>query len=72
MKLAGLNGVKATPKGLRHGFAITCISEGIPLPTLQKWLGHARLETTAIYLDFVGEDERRLAEKIWSTNKKAL
>jgi len=66
MKLAGLDGIKATPKGLRHGFAITCMSEGVPLPTLQKWMGHARLETTAIYLDFVGDDERKLAGKIWA------
>ena len=66
MKLAGLDGKKATPKGLRHGFAIACISKAIPLPTLQKWMGHARLETTAIYLDFIGDDERKLAQRVWA------
>jgi len=42
-----------------------CPTLTIPLPTVQKWLGHARLDTTSIYLDFVGEDKRRLAEKVW-------
>jgi len=66
MAAAGLDGIKATPKGLRHGFAIVCVSQGVPLPTVQKWLGHARLETTSIYLDYVGDDERKLAERVWS------
>ena len=64
--VAGLDGVKATPKGLRHGFAIACVSQGVPLPTVQKWLGHARLETTSIHLNYVGEDERKLAQRVWS------
>lgn len=65
MKQAGLEGIKATPKGLRHGFAVACITAQIPMPTLQKWMGHARFETTTIYLDFVGRDERNLAERMW-------
>jgi integrase/recombinase XerD len=64
MAQAGLSGIKATPKGLRHAFAIAGVSAGIPLPTIQKWMGHARAETTAIYLDFVGEDERAWARRI--------
>lgn len=66
---AGLTGLKAAPKGLRHGFAIACISAGVPLPTVQRWLGHASLHTTSIYLDFVGDDERKLAEKVWKPLK---
>lgn len=67
MAVAGLSGIRATPKGLRHSFAITCIQNQVPLPTVQKWMGHARVETTAIYLDFVGEDERQWARRIWNT-----
>ena len=66
MKQSGLGGVKATPKGLRHGFAVACITAQIPMPTLQKWMGHSRFETTTIYLDFVGKDERDLAKKLWA------
>lgn len=37
----------------------------IPLTTLKKWLGHRRLETTAIYLDVGGDEERELAQRLW-------
>lgn len=62
---AKIAGVKASPKGLRHSFAIACLSRGIPLTTIKKWLGHARLETTAIYLDAGGDEERELAKRLW-------
>ena len=62
---AGISGNMASPKGLRHGFAIACIGQNIPLPTIQKWMGHARLETTAIYLGVTGEEERNLARRLW-------
>ncbi len=65
MALAGLDGIKACPKGLRHGFAVACVSHGVPITTLQRWMGHARLETTAIYLDMMGEEDRQQAAKIW-------
>ncbi|HEV2694747.1 MAG TPA: site-specific integrase [Verrucomicrobiae bacterium] len=65
MAKAGIQGVQATPKGLRHGFAVTCLAQKIPLPTLQKWLGHTRMETTAIYLEVSGDEERQLARLIW-------
>jgi site-specific recombinase XerD len=65
MAEAGITGSMASPKGLRHGFAVICISNQIPLTIVQKWMGHARLETTAIYLEVSGEEERRLAERIW-------
>ena len=65
MIYAGIAGAMASPKGLRHGFAIACIAKSIPLPTIQKWMGHARLETTAIYLAASGDEERNLARRIW-------
>lgn len=65
MAQVGIAGGMASPKGLRHGFAVACIGSSIPLPTLQKWLGHARLETTAIYLGVAGDEERNLARRLW-------
>ena len=67
MTQAAITGGMACPKGLRHGFAIACIEQKIPLTTLKKWLGHARLETTAIYLDVAGDEERKLAKRLWKT-----
>jgi integrase/recombinase XerD len=68
MAQAGIAGGMASPKGLRHGFAVACLAQKIPLPTLKKWLGHARLETTAIYLDVSGDEERELAKRLWSAD----
>lgn len=67
MARASVTGGGASPKGLRHGFAVACLAQKIPLPTVQKWLGHARMETTAIYLDVSGEEERKLAQRLWKT-----
>jgi len=66
MALAGLDGIKATPKGLRHGFAIASATVGISIPKIQKWLGHEKLETTSIYLDYIGDEDRRFAEMLWA------
>ncbi len=65
MQEAEIIGAMAMPKGLRHGFAVACIMKGIPLPTLQKWMGHASLETTAIYTQIIGAEERELATRLW-------
>ena len=70
MAQAGISGKMASPKGLRHAFGIACIERGIPLTTVKKWLGHARLETTAIYLDVMGGEERELAKRLWRAEEK--
>jgi integrase/recombinase XerD len=31
---------------------------------VQKWLGHARLATTAIYANAVGEEEQNIAARM--------
>ncbi|BCX48582.1 integrase [Haloferula helveola] len=65
MSAASIEGVKACPKGLRHGFAVACINAKVPVSTIKKWLGHTRLESTTVYLDLIGEDERDLARRLW-------
>ena len=62
---AGIKGGMACPKGLRHGFAVACVAKNVPLPTIKNWLGHARLETTAIYLGVSGKEERDFARRLW-------
>ena len=54
------------PKGLRHGYGIHAIGKGIPLNMLQKWMGHAQMETTSIYANAVGEEQSNIAAKMWS------
>jgi integrase len=59
-------GIHATPKGLRHGFGIHAIRSGVPVNLVQRWLGHARLETTMIYLQALGSEEREIARRMWT------
>lgn len=58
-------GPHCTPKGLRHAFGINAIQSGVPVNLVQRWLGHADLATTAIYLDATGSEERKIAERMW-------
>jgi integrase/recombinase XerD len=68
MEQAGIAGDMACPKGLRHGHGVACVSGKVPLTMIQKWLGHARLETTAIYLEVSGDEERELAKRLWAAD----
>ena len=65
MRQANIHGLQASPKGLRHSFGIHAVQSGVPLPLLQRWMGHASLKTTAIYLDVIGPEERGFAERMW-------
>ncbi|MBB5352947.1 integrase [Haloferula luteola] len=65
MDSAGISGIKATPKGLRHGYAIGCVSIGLFQGDIQGLLGHKRPETTAIYTTHITEDIRGKFHKIW-------
>jgi integrase/recombinase XerD len=59
-------GIHATPKGLRHAFGIHAVRCGIPLNLIQRWMGHASMKTTAIYLEAIGDEEREIAQRMWS------
>lgn len=62
-------GPQATAKGLRHGFGVAAVTNGIPLNLVQKWLGHTQLSTTAIYADAVGAEEASIASRMWTTKE---
>lgn len=65
MQRAQVGGRPACPRGLRHGFGVGTLQSGVPLNLVQRWLGHARMETTAIYADASGPDEREFAARFW-------
>ena len=65
MQVAEITGVQASPKGLRHGFAVGALVAGVPDTTVMRWLGHTRLETTMIYTDAIGAEARTIAQRMW-------
>lgn len=65
MREARIAGPQATAKGLRHAFGVASAEQNVPPGLAQRWMGHARLETTAIYVHAVGEEERSFARRIW-------
>ncbi len=65
MARAGIEGVHASPKGLRHGFAVEALAKGAPLTLVKTWLGHSRLESTQVYTQVMGAEERAYAERMW-------
>ena len=65
LSAAGVAGLHASPKGLRHGLGVNAVGQGVPLNLVQRWLGHAQLSTTAIYAEAVGEEERAIAARMW-------
>ena len=60
----------------RHTFATTgTLTQGVPLETVCKMLGHKRITTTQIYAkitnDKIGQDMAALSEKLSSVFKVA-
>ncbi len=68
MAIAAITGPQACPKGLRHAFGVHALLSSVPVTTVQRWMGHARLETTQIYLSIGGEEEYELATRMWLSN----
>jgi len=66
MDAGAIRGLCATPKGVRHAFGIKAVTSEVPLNMTQKWLGHARLATTAIYTEAIGPEEQKIAERMWA------
>ena len=65
MEQAGIEGPMACCRGLRHGFGIRATSRSVPANIVQRWMGHASLATTSVYLDAVGAEERAFAKRTW-------
>ncbi len=59
------NGPHKSPKGLRHGYGVQAVSTGVPPNMLKKWMGHASLAVTALYADAQGEEQNRIAARMW-------
>ncbi|BDC19776.1 site-specific tyrosine recombinase/integron integrase [Acidianus sp. HS-5] len=63
---AGIKGLR--PHILRHTFATTAIRKGLPLPAVQRLLGHKDIKTTQIYTHLVLEDLMQAYKKVFDEN----
>jgi integrase len=69
---AGIPDAIAMPKAFRHAFGVEGTAHAnVPLPIMRRWLGHVRLESTAVYCEAVGREERLLADRMWRHPKEA-
>jgi len=48
---------RVAPHQLRHAHAVELLREGIPLPLIQRQLGHSHLSTTGTYLQGISSEE---------------
>jgi site-specific recombinase XerD len=72
MHKAGIAESLCKPKALPHAFAVEAGQKSIPLNIVQRWLGHACIETMAIYASAIGDEERNLARRAWSSLELAI
>ncbi|MCA1515647.1 tyrosine-type recombinase/integrase [Bradyrhizobium sp. NBAIM01] len=65
MMFSQIVGRAACPRGLRHSFGVGTLKAGAPLSMVQRWLGHSRMSTTAIYTAACGPEEVAFIKGFW-------
>jgi integrase/recombinase XerD len=70
MIYCGIAGRQACPRGLRHAFGVGTLQSGIPLNLTQRWMGHARISSTAVYAMACGPEEIAFAGQFWRSNDR--
>jgi integrase len=68
LKAAGLDETRRF-HDLRHTFGTTIAAEGIPMRTLQEWMGHRDIQTTERYADYA--PKTRDAERVKAAFSRA-
>lgn len=71
MKISQIIGRAACPRGLRHSFGVG-MCQVVPLTLVQRFLGHSRISTTAIYTAACGPEEIALAARFWRAQEMLM
>lgn len=61
---ANVPAYKCHPHAFRHGFAVYCLLNGVPITVLQEWLGHSDIFNTTIYTKITQIENRTFFENI--------
>jgi len=56
--------IEVSPHTLRHSFAVNAILHWVPVPVLQKWLGHEDRRSTEIYTNILHTETVHFMERI--------
>jgi len=60
----GIEKKRSHPHVLRHSFSVNAVLQRVPLPILQKWLGHSDIKNTMVYLQILSQDTRDFYEAL--------
>jgi len=60
----GIEKARSHPHVLRHSFSVNAVLQRVPLPILQKWLGHSDIKNTMVYLQILSQDTRDFYEAL--------
>jgi type 1 fimbriae regulatory protein FimB len=63
---AGLPKHKTHPHCLKHALGFAAVERGVPLPDVQKLLGHKSLASTGVYVAVTDEHANRAASKMFA------
>lgn len=61
---AGISKRGISLHSLRHSYATHLLEAGVPLPTIQRYLGHSHIETTMVYLHLTPEGQQQAVAHI--------
>jgi len=65
MERAGIEGKRATARGLRHSMGVMLALDKVPVNVIADILGHKDIKNTLIYMQILGEDRRELISNVW-------
>lgn len=52
------------PHAFRHSFATEVIKAGVPVTTVQRWLGHSNIATTMVYVNLQESDTLQIRPRV--------